>query len=262
IMIDGEVKATVNTNPGGYYQTWITAEEVGPHTVKAKAGEATATKPLRIIPTSQVTAIEAPVSIFEGQNYQVCAQVNSQITPEVVLVRDGKVVKSKNAKGRVCFQRKARQPGMHKYKIAALTSGTGNTASTTVEVLEMDVEASTFPKQIASVESGSGLVKVELYNNNNNQTDYDLTLEGLPSTWISQSEKSVILDKGERRTVYFYLTPQEEGSYRPTIKVEADGSQIYSEELDVITGGTTDSTKEKDGFFHNVVEGLANFFSF
>lgn len=261
IKISGETKASVTTQPDGYYQTWITADEVGPHTVKAETGSVSASRPLRVIPTSTVTGLEAPVSKFEGQRLQVCAQVDSQIEPKVILERDGEVVASKKASGEVCFQREAREPGTHVYRIAALTSGESNTASTTVEVLEMDVEASSFPSQIASVESGSGLVKVDLYNTNDNQTRYDLDLQGLPDTWISQSEKQVILDKGERRTVYFYLTPQEEGSYRPTITVDSRGTEIYREELDVITGGTTESQK-KEGFFQNVVKGLQGLFTF
>lgn len=261
IKISGETKASVRTQPDGYYQTWITADEVGPHTVAAEAGSVSASSSLRVIPTSTVTGLEAPVSQFEGQSFQVCAQVDSQIEPEVVLERDGEVVTSKQASGEVCFQREAREPGTHVYRVAALTSGESNTASTTVEVLEMGVEASSFPSQIASVESGSGLVKVELYNTNDNQTRYDLDLQGLPDTWTSQSEKQVILDKGERRTVYFYLTPQEEGSYQPTINVESRGTEIYREELDVITGGTTEP-QEKGGFFQNVVDGFQDFFSF
>jgi hypothetical protein len=197
IKVDGQTKASVRTQPDGYYQTWITADEVGTQTVTAEADDVSASRPLRVIPTSQVTGIEAPVSVFEGQTFQVCAQVDSQIQPEVILERDGEVVTSKQDSGRVCFERQARQPGTHAYRIAALTSGEGNTASTTVEVLEMDVEASSFPGQIASVESGSGIVKLDLYNANENQTRYELKLEGLPDTWISQSEKQV---RGERST--------------------------------------------------------------
>lgn len=245
ISIDGRTKASVRTQPDGYYQTWITADEVGPKTVKAETGDVSATRPLRVIPTSTVTDVEAPVSVFEGQQFQVCAQVDSQITPEVVLERDGEVVKTKEARGRVCFDRQAREPGMHDYRVAALTSGTSNTASTSVRVLEMDTEASSFPGQIASVESGSGMVKVELYNTNEDQTRYHLNLEGLPETWISQSDRQVILDKGERRTVYFYLTPQEEGSYQPTITVESRGTEIYRDELEVIAGGTTESQPDR-----------------
>ena len=261
IDVDGETKASVRTQPDGYYQTWITATDVGAKTVRATAGEVSASRPLRVIPTSRVTGLESPVSAFEGQQFQVCANVESQIEPEVILERDGEVVTSKTANGRVCFDQEARDPGMHQYRIAALTSGESNTASTTVETLEMDVEAESFPNQIASVESGSGLVKVDLYNTNDNQTRYDLQLEGLPSTWISQSEKQLILDKGERETVYFYLTPQEEGSYTPTISVDSRGTEIYREELDVITGGTTES-QQKGGFFQGVMEGLQNFFTF
>jgi len=87
-------------------------------------------------------------------------------------------------------------------------------------------------------------------------------LEGLPDNWVSQSEKQVILDKGERKTVYFYLTPQEEGSHRPSIVVESRGSEIYDEEISVITGGTTESTRDEGSFLDSFVEGLRGLFSF
>lgn len=262
IGIDGETKASVRTQPDGYYRTWITADEVGSKTVTASTEDVSASSPLRVIPTSRVTNLEAPVSIFEGQTYSICARVQSQIEPEVILERNGEVITSKVANGRVCFEQQARDPGMHVYRIAALTSGEGNSVSSTVEVLEQDVEASSFPDQIASVESGSGMVRVDLYNTNDNQTRYSLNLEGLPSTWTSQSEKQVILDKGERRTVYFYLTPQNEGSYEPTISVTSRGSEVFREKLDVITGGTTESMPRDRSFFGDLAEGLTGLFAF
>ena len=263
IDVSGETKASVQTQPDGYYQTWITATDVGSHTVTATAGEVSASRPLRVIPTSRVTGLEAPVSAFEGQQFHVCASVESQIEPEVILERNGEVVTSRTENGRVCFEQEARDPGIHQYRIAALTSGESNSASTTVETLEMDVEAESFPNQIASVESGSGLIKVDLYNTNENQTRYDLQLEGLPGTWVSQSEKQIILDKVERKTVYFYLTPQEEGSYTPSISVDSRGTEIYREELDVITGGTTNPQHgNNEGFFQGVMNSLQNLFSF
>ncbi|MFB6175480.1 MAG: PKD domain-containing protein [Candidatus Nanohalobium sp.] len=263
IKVDDEVKASVRTQPDGYYQTWITAEKPGPHTVTATTGQVSDTKPLRIIPTATVTSLQAPVSKFEGQDYRICAQVESQVKPQVVLVRDGEVVQSKKQNGKVCFNQTARQPGTHKYKVAALTSGSDNEASTTVEVLKMGVETSSFPDQIASVESGSGLVKVELYNTNDKEKRYSLQLKGLPDTWVSQSEKQVVLQKGEKKTVYFYLTPQEEGSYKPSISVTSGGEEVYWQKLDVITGGTTDSNpgRKDGGFLGQVWHGITSFFS-
>ncbi|MFB6180444.1 MAG: PKD domain-containing protein [Candidatus Nanohalobium sp.] len=259
IKIGGEVKASTTTDPGGYFQTWVTATEVGSHVIKAETKGAQDSRPINVVPTAQVTGIEAPVKVFEAQEFQVCAQVSSQVTPEVVLIRDGEVLTTRKESGKVCFQRKARQPGLHEYKIAALTSGPGDASSTTVEVLKMMEEASSFPGQIASVESGSGMVKVELYNNNSQQKTYNARLKGLPSTWISQSEKKTILNPGEKETIYFYLTPQEEGSYRPDIQVTAEGETVYTEKLDVITGGTKKPQTEKT-FFQAVVQGLSSFF--
>jgi predicted transcriptional regulator len=193
--------------------------------------------------------------VFEGQTYEVCTTVNSQVEARIVLLRDGRVLEETNANGEVCFDRTATQPGNHVYEVRALTTTETSTSSTSVRVLETDVEASSFPDQVASVESGDGLVKVELYNTHNELKRYNLDLQGLPSTWLSQSSKEVVLDSGERETVYFYLTPRDEGTYSPEIVVSGDNQEIYRENVDLEVGGQTE--KQRRG----LVSRLSSLFS-
>ena len=104
------------------------------------------------------------------------------------------------------------------------------------------------------MESEDGLVKVELYNTHPEVKRYSLRLDNLPDNWIDQSERQVLLDTGERRTVFFYLTPREEGERTAEISVTSDGSTVFSRDVNVWTGGTTQS--QQKGF----LESLFDFF--
>lgn len=255
IDVNGERAARVSTQPDGYYQTYIRADSVGSKTVRASSGGNSASRTLKVLPTASVGALDAPQQVFEGQQYEVCTSVNSQVEARIVLLRDGRVLEETNANGEVCFDRTATQPGSHVYVVRALTTTETSTSSTSVRVLETDVEASSFPDQVASVESGDGLVKVELYNTHNELKRYKLDLRGLPSTWLSQSSKEVILASGERETVYFYLTPRDEGTYSPEIVVSGDNQEIYRENVDLEVGGQME--KQRRGF----VSKLSSLFS-
>ena len=243
IDVNGERKARVSTEPDGYYQTYIRVDSTGIKTVTARSGGEYASREIEVLPTASVGLVEAPRKVFEGETFEVCSEVNSQVEAKVLLLEDGRILDSTNANGEVCFDVDASDVGRHTYEVRALTSGEGSSSTTSVEVLETDVEAKSFPDQVASVESGSGMVKVELYNTDRSTTRYDVDLEGLPSTWTSQTEKQVVLSSGERKTVYFYLTPREEGNYDPEVIVNADNQEVFRQKVDLYTGGQTEPRK-------------------
>jgi PKD repeat protein len=252
ISANGDRKARVSTQPDGYFQTFIRMEEVGMHSISASSGDQTAYRELEVVPTASANFQGAPRQVFQGEEFELCAGVNSQVEPDVLLLEDGKIIQSKKASGNVCFDVTASGTGDRKYEVRALTYGTGASDTTEIEVLETDVEATSFPDQIASVESGSGLVKVELYNTHDGVKRYDLSLQGIDRDWVSQSEKQVVLEKGERRTVYFYLTPKQEGVYNPEVVVETEGSEIYRNQISVTAGGTYDGERKRNTVFDSV----------
>jgi PKD repeat protein len=252
INVAGGREASVSTQPDGYYQTFIRMDSPGTKTVTARTTGAATSRDIEVLPTATVSTLTAPRKVFEGETFEVCSEINSQIQAGVFLYEDGKLLKKVNANGGKCFQVTAQQPGMHTYTVRAATPGESSSSTVSVQVLETDVEVSSFPSQIASVESASGMVRVELYNTHSEQKRYNLELEGLPSTWISQSEKEVVLGMGERRTVYFYLTPREEGTYEPMVSVEADGEKIYRQKVDLVTGGQ--ARDKQQGFLERLGE--------
>jgi uncharacterized membrane protein len=253
IDVDGNRKARVSTQPDGYYQTYIRMDSPGMKTVRARSSGESVSREIEVLPTATVSSVTGPRSVFEGETFEVCGQIDSQVQAGVFFYEDGRLIERTNTRGETCFEVEASDPGRHTYQIRAATPGTSSSSTVSVEVMETDVQAKSFPDQIASVESGSGMVKVDLYNSNSEQTRYNLDLEGLPSTWTSQSSKQVILSPGESREVFFYLTPREEGDYDPEVVVEADGSEVYRQKVDLETGGQREPRRK------SFVEMLRNF---
>jgi hypothetical protein len=250
IDVNGVEKASVSTQPDGYYQTYIRVDSVGMKTVRAQAEDSSASRQIDVLATARVSNIRAPRQVFEGENFTICSQVTSQIDARVLLIRDGEVVESTNGNGQVCFDREAYQPGNHEYEVTGISPAESSSAMTTVNVLENDVEAESFPNQVASVESESGMVKVELYNTHEEVMRYDLELNGLPSTWTAQTEKQVLLNTGESETVFFYLTPRGEGDYDPEVVVSGDNQEIYRQKVDLEVGGQ--KTRGKRSFVSRI----------
>ncbi len=256
IRANDERKTTVSTQPDGYYVAYIRLDQVGENIIKISSGQAETQSVVEAIPTSTLTGVSAPEKVFEGERYEICTNVDSQIEPKVFLLRDGKIIDSTLADGRVCFDRTASKIGEHEFKIKALTYGKESSSRTaTTKVLEVDSEVTNFPDKVATTESEEGMVKVELYNTHNELRRYNIKLNGIESTWLSQSEEEVILDKGEKETVYFYLTPEEEGSFEPKVEVVSKGSIIYSKDINVYAGGT--KTPKKTSFFDRLSQMLS-----
>lgn len=257
IRANGERKSRISTQPDGYYVSYIRLNQVGDNIIRVSSGDAETESVVEVIPTSSISGVSAPNKVFEGERYEVCADVESQINPKVLLMKNGKVADTAFGKGEVCFEREASEIGENDYNIKTLTYGRESSGSSvTTEVLEVNSEVKNFPDKVATTESEEGLVKVELYNTHNDLRRYNVRLNGVKSTWLSQSEKEVILNKGERETVYFYLTPEEEGNYNPTVEVSSRDGTIFSQEINVYAGGTKNSKKQS--FFNR----LGNLLSF
>ncbi|MBC5792968.1 MAG: carboxypeptidase regulatory-like domain-containing protein [Nanohaloarchaea archaeon] len=244
IEVGFERVASTTTQPDGYYQVYVRSNQVGQQNVEVSTNGASQSTAVSILPVATVEAVYAPREVFEGETYEICGDVSSQIDPKVYLLRDGRVVDSKTQSGEVCFDVSASDPGEHEFEVRAVTGGKSGSASTTVEVLELGNEVESFPDQIASVESEEGLVKVDLYNTHREVKRYQLELEGLPDTWVSQSERQVLLDTGEKKTVFFYLTPREEGEGTAEITVSSDGSEVFKKDVRVWAGGSKQPRKK------------------
>jgi hypothetical protein len=229
----------ISTEPDGYYSTYIYPERTGNLELAAKTDRHRATRSLTVLPTVTVGSIETPETVFQGDEIEICADVNSQRIPSVVLRVDGEIVESKNERGNVCFDTTAKKQGDVEYEVAGFARGQQSSSSRTLKVHEAKPEASSFPGQVASVESGRGIVKATVYNNNDRRKTYNVNIGGLPDTWTSTTDKQVILQPGEQREVFFYLTPREEGSYSPLVTITSDREIVYTEEVDVEVGGTS-----------------------
>lgn len=241
IEMDGRNLKTVSTEPDGYYSTYIYPERTGDFELTAKTDRFRATRSLTVLPTVSVGNIDIPETVFHGDEIEVCAEVNSQNIPSVLLRVNGEIVESTNDRGNVCFETTAKKKGDITYEVVGLARGQSSSSSREVQVHEAKPEASSFPGQVASVESGRGIVKTTIYNNNDRRTEYFVNINGLPSTWTSTTEKQVILQPGEEREVFFYLTPREEGDYDPLVTVTSETEIVHSERVDVEVGGTSKS---------------------
>lgn len=238
VKVDGRTATRTDTRRDGFYQAYIRPNRVGDRTVEVIAGDISRTRSIEVLPTANIDFLDAPNRVFEGEEFEVCANVETQRTARVLLVREGEIIQSKDTSGETCFETEAFKTGKQNYEIRALTGGRDASASKNIEVLEQGNEVESFPGQVASVRSGDSVVKVDLYNTGDQLREYDLELEGLPDTWLSQSTRTVRLPQGDRKTVYFYLTPRDEGEFRPNMNVEADGELIYSDDVVVEVGGS------------------------
>ncbi len=240
---------STTTDPSGYYELYVKPSSIGTQTLTAEASGNEASTRIDVLPTvSVISASTRPERVFEGDTYEVCAEVESQSPgPLVVLREDGQEVDSKYGRGEVCFERR-KAPGNYDYEVVGYARGQSSSKSASVEVMEMDSEVRNFPDQIASVRSGSGMVRVQLYNNQREFRNYEISLEGLPDSWTSQSRKQVHLDSGERKTEYLYFTPKEEGDFTGILRVESEDGTVYTEDIDLSSGGTDREPSRIDRF--------------
>jgi len=236
ISIGGRSEASMSTDPDGRFSTYIVPNRVGTHQVEVESRGRTSSTSVQVLPTVAVNSVSVPDNVFEGEDFEVCGDVESQTSPLVLLKKNGEIIDSKNGRGEICFELNEK-PGNYQYEIQGLNRGASNTASRSVEVMEQGSEVTNFPDQIASVESGSGMVRVKLYNNRKELRNYEIELEGLPRTWTAQSSKQVSLNSGERSTEYIYFTPKQDGTFEASLVVRSEGEEVYTENIDISLGG-------------------------
>lgn len=254
VLLEGRLIADTMTQPDGYYQVYAYPDRVGRSNIVASSDGETARTSVEVLPTVRMSSLDIPDNIFQGEEFEICGRVESQVEALVILRRNGERIDSQYGRGEVCFDETNKNAGEVQYSMGAYARQSGDSISRQVEILETKPETSSFPGQIASVESGDGIVKATIYNSHKEQRRYDVEISDLPSTWVSTSEKQVILQPGEQREVFFYLTPQREGRYTPEIKIRSQGTTIYEETVDVITGGTSEPRKKS--FFQGLKDAL------
>lgn len=233
LSVDGEEVGDISTDPGGYFETYFRPEKTGELTVTVSATETSDSTSLMVEPSPSVNNIRAPAETFAGDSLEICGDVESAINPEIVLLENGEVIESRLDSGEVCFEIQAPEAGEYRYEMRALTYGRGDSAETTVNVLEQGPEAESFPGQIATVETEPGILRVEIYNTEDRPKNYTARLENLPREWISEPEKNISLSSGDRENVYFYVSPGKTGSYNGILEVESGSEIIHSDDVEV-----------------------------
>lgn len=233
ISVDGVKVATVESDPGGFFEAYFRPENSGVKTVTATSGKEFDSEDLRVVPVAHIASITAPEEVFAGEEFQVCGQVNSDIRPDVVLLENRELVESQNGNGDVCFNVTSSEAGEKNYLMRALTYGKSDQVEASVNVLPQGNEVESFPGQVATVETEGGVLRVSLYNTNSEARNYSVSLKDLPEEWISSSSENVSLGMGERDSIYFYTSPQASGSFSGVLEVESSGEIIYSDSVEI-----------------------------
>ncbi|WEL20020.1 carboxypeptidase-like regulatory domain-containing protein [Candidatus Nanohalococcus occultus] len=239
VFVDGIKLGETTTDRRGRYSLFVRPTNAGRQDIRVEAGQATARSSVNVIPTVNVASLKLPERSFQSREFEVCAEVKSQVTPQVQLVRDGTVIDSKSAEGDVCFDTSTVETGEHTYGILASAYGVRSGQEREIEVLELGSEVDTFPEKVATVRAEDGLVKVEVYNNREDSGLYEVSVDGLPNGWFTTTDKAFELAKGDRKTVYFYFVPEREGRFYTEIEVSRNGEQIQTTNVPIKAQGTT-----------------------
>lgn len=133
VLLDGRTVAETRTNDNGEFSTSFVPESASSHTVAVKSADKIAEKELTVRPSVEVNNIRSSVSYNSPATVQVCANVDSQTTPEVRLENDGQTLMTKSQKGNVCF-RTQMDEGTHELKVVGDADGNTDEAWTTVNV--------------------------------------------------------------------------------------------------------------------------------
>ncbi|WP_414837857.1 hypothetical protein ACK3SF_00425 [Candidatus Nanosalina sp. VS9-1] len=233
ITVDGVKVATVESDPGGFFEAYFRPENSGVRTVTATSGKEFDSEDLRVVPVAYISSVTAPEKVFAGEEFRICGQVNSDIEPDVVLLEDKKLVESQNGNGEVCFNVTSSEAGEKNYLMRALTYGKSDHVETSVDVLPQGSEVESFPGQISTVETEGGVLRVSLYNTNSEARNYSVRLKDISDSWVSSSSENVSLGMGERDSVYFYTSPEAPGSFTGVLEVETEKEIIYSDSVEI-----------------------------
>ena len=234
LSVNGEKKREIGTQRDGYFQTYTRFPEAGTKTVSVSTSKVSGSSGIEILPDPSVRITELKDKVFTEEEFQICVNVDSSVTPEIVLSRDRDVLESREQTGEFCFSTQApEKPEEYNYTVRTLTYGQDSSSSKNIQVLKQGEEVETFPDQVTSVETDDSLIKVDLYNTNPEARNYTVSLNGINRDWISNPVKESSLETGERDSVYFYLSPNTTGNFTGRINVESQGQEIYTKEVSV-----------------------------
>ena len=246
ISIDGQEKTETTSNSNGRYQAFVQINDAGRKTVTANAEGVEARKTVKVLPRATVRPLQIPETVLQGEEFDICAEIEASEDAKILLEKEGKVLDSKTGTGNICFGVEASDLGDHRYSIRAINSGVGGEASDTVRVIEQRPEVESFPQVVSTVETESGLAKVTVYNSHSSVKDYNLELSGIESREASQTSKNVVLAPGDQEIVYFYFSPSE--SAEASVKIRSNG-EIVDEKIFDIRAVSSDESRENIGFF-------------
>jgi hypothetical protein len=234
----GGFERTVSSTRSGGYSVFFTPGEPGVRNVEISAGGFSTERQVRVLPRASVARVEAPGTVVEGEEFEICGEVNSDVDAEVMLFREDEKLDSKLGSGNVCFETEAGASGEKRYRIQASTYGQTGSAVKRIEVLEAGEEFDRFPGQITVEKTEPGQAKVELYNQGGNVARYSLEVEDIDSSWVSQTADNVVLRPGERETVYLYFSPGRSGDFNPEVVVERDGEEAFRKQIGISSQDT------------------------
>ena len=239
---------TVSSTETGGYSIFYTPSSPGEKTLEISSKGLSTERTLNVVPRSRVSSLQAPRTVLEGENFEICAQVESDTEAEVLLFKDGSRIDSRTGSDEICFETEAQEPGEKNYWVRAATSGETGSASRKVDVIEADSSYRSFPGQISVYKTEPGQAKIEIYNKENSVNSYRTTVEGIESRTYSITDREVILRQGERKTVFLYFSPEKSGSYSPRIKVSRNGEKVFSREIGLEASNTGSEKRSKELF--------------
>jgi len=223
---------TVSTTDSGGYTVFHTTEKPGIKKFTVSSGGISTERTLEVLPKVSVSVLDAPSMVVQGQDFEVCADVDSDVEPEVILFRDGQRLDSKVSSGRVCFETKAGSEGEKNYWVRAATSGQTGSATKKVEVIEEGEEFDTFPGQVAVKKTEPAQARMTLYNKDPGVKNYQISVDNFRDKWVSMTDKEVIVPQRETREVYFYFSPENAGSFNPVLKAETEG-KVFEKDISI-----------------------------
>lgn len=227
----GSETREISSDRDGDYQAFFSPETIGNQVVRVSAAGFTERKNLEILPRARVTKITAPRKVFSSEPFEICGSVKSDVEAEILLLRDGKVLKSKKGSGEVCFELRTEETGSAFYTVRALTYGESSEAVKRVDVLESEEEFQTFPENIVSVEKEPGMARVIIFNRASETRKFQVSVDNIDPSWVSATSKNVVLPQGGREKIYFYFSPRKSGSFNPEIKVFSSGEKLYEKSI-------------------------------
>jgi hypothetical protein len=234
----GGFERTVSSTRSGGYSMFFTPREPGVRGVEISIDGFSTERHVRVLPRASVARVEAPSTVVEGESFEVCGEVNSDVDAEVMLFLEDEKLDSKLGSGNVCFETEGGASGEKRYRIQASTYGETGSAVKQIKVLEAGEEFERFPGKITVEKTEPGQAKVEIYNQGSNVVRYSLEVEDIDSSWVSQTTDNVVLRPGEPETVYLYFSPGRSGDFSPEVVVERDGEESFRKQISISSQDT------------------------